>query len=195
MTSREVSLVGSPPFSDADCSVYNNSEGSSGSLGGAAARSTTASCSERQKDARRAGLGPAASERKSEEDFWIYCRKKKIKKKRRRVVKSSQPVASCCKAASELSFTTNVTNVTVCPPPAPLLSGQSAVLVPVNWKRVVHLSRGTSRTFALPSVTFTSRSVAFSHTVSRSFVFFVPCQRHPPRLPARRTAPRRKPIF
>lgn len=41
MTSREVTLRWGPPLSDADCSVYNSSEGSFRSLGGAAARSKT----------------------------------------------------------------------------------------------------------------------------------------------------------
>lgn len=56
LTSREVTLSGSPPFSDADCSVYITSEGKSGSLGGAAARSTTASYPEQQEDERLTGF-------------------------------------------------------------------------------------------------------------------------------------------
>ncbi|KAK7895835.1 hypothetical protein WMY93_021160 [Mugilogobius chulae] len=43
LVSRDTPLGGRPPYSDADCSVYNSGEGSSGSLGGAAARSTPAS--------------------------------------------------------------------------------------------------------------------------------------------------------
>lgn len=56
-------LSGSPPFGDADCSVYNSSERSSGSLGGAAARSTTASCPEPQTDRAVDGIKSRGSER------------------------------------------------------------------------------------------------------------------------------------
>lgn len=86
MTSREVPLDGSPPHSDADCSVYNSSEKASESLGGAAARSTTASCPERR---RWTGLvwWLRASER-NRGDFWIYCRGRR---RRRRECESFQP--------------------------------------------------------------------------------------------------------
>ncbi len=87
MISREGPLDRSPPHSDADCSVYNSSEKTSESLGGAAARSTTASCPERRKDRRRTGL--VWWLRASESDpgeFWINCRGRK-----RRVAESFQP--------------------------------------------------------------------------------------------------------
>uniref|UniRef100_A0A7N6A3A6 Solute carrier family 12 member 2 n=1 Tax=Anabas testudineus TaxID=64144 RepID=A0A7N6A3A6_ANATE len=65
MRSRELPRSGSPPFGAASRSVYNSGEGSCGSRGAAAARSTTASCSE-QTPHRRMDFRPVAVSRANE---------------------------------------------------------------------------------------------------------------------------------
>uniref|UniRef100_A0A4W6G778 Solute carrier family 12 member 2 n=1 Tax=Lates calcarifer TaxID=8187 RepID=A0A4W6G778_LATCA len=70
--SREALHSGSPPFSDADCSVYNTSEGIFGSLGGAAARSTTFPSGEiwiYSPDAGQRPAGPTPSQSRFQVDL------------------------------------------------------------------------------------------------------------------------------